>query len=362
MRLIISSLTMATLTGIAGAASAQALCDCTSIAGSCTASASVQDSFIEISSDVAECARIDYLVDGMPFIALITNGAEQRSWDTSDGDPDVIVQSCQVCAVVSTPTANNEQNAIDNDGTPVRLLAVEPEYPAAAAAAGVEGQVEVRFSVSSSGRVTEAEVIAAEPAGVFEGAALAAVSRWRYSQSQPGETFALTETIEFSLADQLFSITPARPVPEDPVSARLPASNNCVREEAEFDFGPMIDVSLINACNEPLLVYSCAAGTDNLAARWRCSDPENTDRLLRTASGEPALPLFVDTPSGQRQFTGAGRLEITRAPNGEYWWLACRVDDTPCRQDGRAWVRSTHQQSISIDPRDQTRASLGRSY
>lgn len=362
MRIYILTLAIASSLGLAASVSAQPLCDCTTIAGSCAASANVQESFIEVSSDVAECARVDYLVDGMPFIALIVDGAERRNWDSSDGDPSVIVQSCQVCAVVSAPAASaTNPPAIDNDGRPTRLIEVEPEYPAAAAAAALEGYVEIQFSVSPSGRVTLAEVVDAEPAGVFEGAALAAVTRWRYSEST-GEPMVLTERVEFNLADEIFSIEAAAPIPAEPVIARLPRNNNCVREEAEFDFGPMIDVSLINACNEPLLVYSCAAGTGRLSDRWRCDNPEIAERLLRASNGEPLLPLFLDTPAGQRQFTAASRLEITRAPNGEYWWLACRLDDTECRQDGRAWIRSIDQQSTSIDPQEQTRARLARSF
>lgn len=54
------------------------------------------------------------------------------------------------------------------------------EYPAEAQASGVEGYVDVRYDLDAEGRVENATVIAAEPEGVFEQAALAAVSGWRF--------------------------------------------------------------------------------------------------------------------------------------------------------------------------------------
>lgn len=64
---------------------------------------------------------------------------------------------------------------------PLQLLAgADPVYPAAARAAGVEGQVTVSYDVTAAGRVTNAMVLAAEPSGVFEEAALATVRSWRF--------------------------------------------------------------------------------------------------------------------------------------------------------------------------------------
>ncbi len=53
-------------------------------------------------------------------------------------------------------------------------------YPPQAKAAGIEGQVVVRYDVTVAGTVVNAVVEAAEPAGVFEAAALAAVRSWRF--------------------------------------------------------------------------------------------------------------------------------------------------------------------------------------
>ncbi len=55
-----------------------------------------------------------------------------------------------------------------------------PVYPAAAKAQGVEGYVEVEYDVTTEGTVEDAEVVEAEPDGVFEEAALEAIRQWRY--------------------------------------------------------------------------------------------------------------------------------------------------------------------------------------
>lgn len=53
-------------------------------------------------------------------------------------------------------------------------------YPVQARAAGVEGRVVVRYDITREGRVVNAAVVSAEPTGVFEEAALAAVRSWRF--------------------------------------------------------------------------------------------------------------------------------------------------------------------------------------
>lgn len=55
-----------------------------------------------------------------------------------------------------------------------------PTYPAAAKAGGVEGYVELVYDVAEDGTVQDVDVVAAEPPGVFEAAAVEAVKAWRY--------------------------------------------------------------------------------------------------------------------------------------------------------------------------------------
>lgn len=316
-------------------------CDCTDIVGSCAAAATVRDSFIEVTSDVEQCARVDYFVDGRPFVALVVDGSAREDWIAQGESPTVLIQSCQVCVDNSGAGANASGELGDSlyrEGEPVRMVGVDPVYPPEVAAAGVEGFVELQFTISPMGTPVEAEILASEPPGVFDAAALAAIERWRYTRPPAGDESlpVVTERLEFDLTEEILSLRAQRsPTPR---AAAEPARNDCIREDARYDFGAAIDISLVNACNRPLLVYHCATGTGAYRERWVCRDPDTT------------------------AVAAASRLEITRAPNSEYWWLACSADDTGCIASGRDWVRSLDGQTASIDPQVRSRAPLARSY
>jgi protein TonB len=61
-----------------------------------------------------------------------------------------------------------------------RTRFVPPTYPPQALARRQEGEVRVRITVDTSGRVVDASVESATPAGVFDQAALNAVRKWRF--------------------------------------------------------------------------------------------------------------------------------------------------------------------------------------
>ena len=58
---------------------------------------------------------------------------------------------------------------------------VPPIYPLRAQTRGIEGWVEVEFSIDESGRVVAPRLVHAEPRGFFEQAALQAIRRWSYA-------------------------------------------------------------------------------------------------------------------------------------------------------------------------------------
>ena len=58
---------------------------------------------------------------------------------------------------------------------------VDPDYPRNSEGIRTAGWVDVRFGIDAAGRTTALQVTAAEPAGVFEDAALAAARRWRFA-------------------------------------------------------------------------------------------------------------------------------------------------------------------------------------
>jgi periplasmic protein TonB len=61
-----------------------------------------------------------------------------------------------------------------------RVAFRDPVYPPQALRNGTRGWVEVEFTIMPTGSVGDIAVIAAEPQGVFESAATAAVAEWRY--------------------------------------------------------------------------------------------------------------------------------------------------------------------------------------
>ena len=67
------------------------------------------------------------------------------------------------------------------DGDAVPMVRVPPQYPERALQRGVEGRVLIEFTISRSGSVKDAKVIAFEPSKIFNKAALKAVRQWKYN-------------------------------------------------------------------------------------------------------------------------------------------------------------------------------------
>ncbi len=84
----------------------------------------------------------------------------------------------------------------------VRTVGVLPQYPVEANIAGIEGWVKVEFTVKASGLVADVKVLSSNPTGIFEQAAIDAVSKWnfkpRYINGRPVATKA-TQILEFNL-------------------------------------------------------------------------------------------------------------------------------------------------------------------
>jgi protein TonB len=68
-----------------------------------------------------------------------------------------------------------------SDRDVVPLVRVEPQYPMSAKQRGVEGWVELRFTITKAGTVADIEVTASVPGTIFNRAAVQAVSKWRYN-------------------------------------------------------------------------------------------------------------------------------------------------------------------------------------
>lgn len=91
--------------------------------------------------------------------------------------------------------------AADTDIVP--LVRVEPMYPRSAMQRGVEGYVTVEFTISANGTVKDAKAVDADPKGVFNQAALAAVRKWKYNpkieNGQAVDRPGVVVTLEFKI-------------------------------------------------------------------------------------------------------------------------------------------------------------------
>jgi TonB family protein len=375
-------------------AHAQSRCDCSTIVDTCAASATVVNDAISIESDHRQCSRVDYLVDGVPFVALVVDGSGRQSRGSASDQARVLMQSCQVCldTSASAPLVTTSAATLDTAGTDeapplrereiARLIAVDPQYPAAAS--GTDGFVELSFAVTALGLVENASVTAAEPRGVFEQAALAAVARWRYSAEEGREPVTLTHRFDFKSKDAP-SAEPAqsRATPETAIDALIARStthedadadaavsgptsavrNHCIREQVTYDFGEMVDANLMNTCSEPLLVYSCAEGMGRYHRRWVCQSAESAKSILvRPGDRLAGNVAMIEVPEGVRTFRYAEDFFVARPRNTAYWWLACEIEDAECRGSGRQWARSMDGKEATVDPQLWTQQSVATSF
>lgn len=90
---------------------------------------------------------------------------------------------------------------VDRDAVP--QVRIQPDYPIGARQKGIEGWVDVQFSVGMDGGVRNAVVVGAEPKSIFDSAALQAVRGWKYSprikDGKPVERSGMRVRIRFNL-------------------------------------------------------------------------------------------------------------------------------------------------------------------
>jgi protein TonB len=75
-----------------------------------------------------------------------------------------------------------------SDRDVIPLVRINPDYPPRALSRGLEGWVQVQFTITPTGTVANAVVINAEPKNIFDDAALKAIARWRYNPKVEGGT------------------------------------------------------------------------------------------------------------------------------------------------------------------------------
>jgi len=100
----------------------------------------------------------------------------------------------------SMPTAR-EMNICALGNSKV-VLWIPPEYPKQALISGIEGWVDVQFTIEPRGSVIDVKVRDSSPPGVFEEVALKAARRWRFSSRSAEGSYQLKQRFVFEFVHQ----------------------------------------------------------------------------------------------------------------------------------------------------------------
>lgn len=103
------------------------------------------------------------------------------------------VQKTETPAPAPQPAINQPSKPAEKTGTAEAnskttvsgikpLVRVPPKYPARAANRRIEGWVKIEFTITTDGAVSDAVVVEAEPADVFDDAALSAIEKWKFKE------------------------------------------------------------------------------------------------------------------------------------------------------------------------------------
>ncbi len=127
-----------------------------------------------------------------------------------NGDPTALAQTLTRASFELPGTKieiprEQQRNAVGVDRDVMPVAQFPPEYPQRATLKGIEGWVQVRFNITAGGTVRDAVVVAAQPAGEFEDAALKSIARWRYNPridgGVPVERIGVETLIRFKLGN-----------------------------------------------------------------------------------------------------------------------------------------------------------------
>lgn len=94
--------------------------------------------------------------------------------------PALPTETAPAISLPATPAADDGIHLVPFSSLKVRRY-VDPDFPRNSQGVRTAGWVDVSFGIDAEGRTTALQVNGAEPAGVFEEAALAAVRRWRFA-------------------------------------------------------------------------------------------------------------------------------------------------------------------------------------
>lgn len=99
---------------------------------------------------------------------------------------------------------NFQQVDSTEEGDVSPVVVIRPMYPREAALSGIEGWVKVEFTITETGTVTDARVIDAQPARIFNREAIRAILKWKFKPRVIDGVAVerrATQTIDFTLQE-----------------------------------------------------------------------------------------------------------------------------------------------------------------
>jgi len=96
-------------------------------------------------------------------------------------DPDSAMGGIVPIVDTAFEVVSADLGAGGSDRDVVPLVRVEPQYPMKAKQQGIEGWVELMFTITATGTVADVVVTASSTGTVFNQSAVRAVSRWKYN-------------------------------------------------------------------------------------------------------------------------------------------------------------------------------------
>lgn len=136
-------------------------------------------------SAVAEGTPAELPTITLPMTAAVTDGA--RTFGMENGGATHASMSAPQ-GTGNTTSGGASTTTVAGSATPTsvpinsltRTNYVAPEYPRSAQRRNLSGSVDLTFTVTTIGTVTDVRVTGADPEGVFDDAAMDAVSKWRF--------------------------------------------------------------------------------------------------------------------------------------------------------------------------------------
>ncbi len=119
--------------------------------------------------------------------------------------PDQDIGAAGMVAVPTfEPAGGPDLGAPPSDADIIPLVRVKPQYPSRALSMGIEGWVDVEFTISAAGTVVD-PVVVDSTSGVFHTATLRAVRKWKYNpkivDGQPVERPNVRVRINFNFSE-----------------------------------------------------------------------------------------------------------------------------------------------------------------